>query len=163
MTSYYPFVRSNSRAPSFLATFDGSGYTITILWNVSAQRYYVNCTDTNNVLVFMVPLVETLIGFPIETLYWDIDNEVVIATLVAPQYDFKPGEIVNISIIQAVPTGYNGNGMATFINETTFTYPMKVNPGPMHQAGVVQYLISLTKGYFNSTLVFRNMQFEVTP
>jgi hypothetical protein len=163
MTTYYPLVKSNTKAPSFMPAFDGSNYTVTIQHNISSQRYYVNCKDYNGVLIFMRPLIETPNPVAIESLEWDLENEVVIGTLAAPLYSFLPGEIVNISIIQAVPNTYNGDGMATIIDEMTFTYPMKNNPGPMHQAGVAQFLISLTKGYFNSTLVFRNMQFEVTP
>jgi hypothetical protein len=162
MTTFYPFMPSNVKAPSFMPTFDGQPYTVTILWNVSAQRFYVNCKDYNNQLVFMRPLIESPLGAEIESLIWDLENEVVIATTVAP-HRFAPGEIVNISIIQAIPNTYNGNGMATVVNENTLTYPMKQNPGDIQQAGVIQYLVSLTKGYFNSTLVYRNRQFEVTP
>ena len=162
MTTYYPFVPSNVRAPSFAPTFDGQNYTITILWNVSAQRYYVKCTSFNNNLIFMVPLVDTLIGMEIKSLVWDENNKVVIATLVA-QHNFPVGEIVNVSIIQAVPNTYNGNGMALITGVNTFTYPMAQNPGAMYQAGVAQYLISMAKSYFRSTLIFRNRQFEVSP
>jgi hypothetical protein len=162
MTSYYPFIPSNRKAPSFMAIFDGQSYTISILWNVSSQRYFVNCQSPGGTLVFMVPLVETLIGSRIKSLVWNDVNGVVITTLVAP-HNFPIGEIVNIDIIQAVPSTYNGSGMAMITGDITFTYPMIQNPGQMQQGGVVNFLISMTKGYFNSTLVFRNMQFEVSP
>jgi hypothetical protein len=162
MTSYYPLVLSNSKVPSFMPLFDGNPYTITVLWNVSGQRYYIKCMNTSNTLVFMVPLINSPSGMEIESLVWDENNEVIIATLVAP-HELPIGEVFNVSIIQAVPNGYNGNGMALITSDTTFTYPMKQNPGYVQQAGVAQFLISMTKGYFNSTLVFRNMQFEVTP
>jgi hypothetical protein len=145
-----------------MPTFDGQPYTITVLWNVSAQRYYVKCMNTSNNLVFMVPLVDSPIGKEIKSLMWDEENEVVITTLVAP-HGLPVGEVFNVSIIQAVPSGYNGNGMALITDDTEFTYPMKQNPGNMHQGGAAQFLISMTKSYFNSTLIFRNMQFEVTP
>jgi hypothetical protein len=162
MTAYYPFVPSNVKAPSFTPILDGVNYTITILWNISAQRYYVKCTSANNNLIFMVPLVDTLIGTEIQSLVWDENNKVVIAKLVVP-HNFPVGEIVNVSIIQAIPRTYNGNGMALITGTNTFAYPMDQNPGAMYQAGVVQYLISMTKSYFKSTLVFRNRQFEVSP
>jgi hypothetical protein len=162
MTAYYPFVPSNVRAPSFTPMLDGENYTITILWNVSAQRYYVKCTSFNNNLIFMVPLVDTLIGMEIQSLIWDENNKVVIAKLAAP-HNFPIGEIVNVSIIQTLPTTYNGSGMALIVGHNTFTYPVAQDPGAMYQAGVVQYLISMSKSYFNSTLIFRNRQFEVSP
>jgi hypothetical protein len=162
MTAYYPFVPSNVKAPSFLPTLDGESYTITISWNVSAQRYYVKCTSFNNNLIFMVPLVDTLMGMEIQSLVWDENNKVVIAKLVKP-HNFPIGEIVNINIIQALPTTYNGSGMALITEDNTFTYPMAQNPGAMYEAGVVQYLISMAKSYFKSTLIFRNRQFEVSP
>jgi hypothetical protein len=162
MTTNYPFVPSNVRAPSFTPIFDGENYTITVLWNVAAQRYYVKCTSFNNNLIFMVPLVETLIGAEILSLVWDENNKVVNATLAAP-HNFQFGKIVNVSIIQALPSTYNGSGMALITGVNTFAYPMDLNPGAMYQAGVVQYLISMTKSYFKSTLIFRNRQFEVSP
>jgi hypothetical protein len=162
MTTYYPFIQSASRAFSFMPEFDGSNYNVTVLWNVSSQRYYVKCVSANNVLIFMVPLVNSANGAEIESLVWDENNEVVIATMVAP-HGMLIGEIFNVSIIQAVPTGYNGNGMALITDVNEFTYPMSQDPGYMQQAGIAQFLISMTKSYFNSTLVFRNMQFEVTP
>jgi hypothetical protein len=162
MTSYYPLVLSNTKPPSFMPIFDGYQYTITVLWNISGQRYYIMCQSSNNTLIFMVPLIDSSVGVEIESLVWDEVDEVVIATLAAP-HELPIGEIFNVSIIQAVPNGYNGNGMALITSDTSFTYPMKQDPGPVQQAGVAQFLISMTKSYFNSTLVFRNMQFEVTP
>jgi hypothetical protein len=162
MTSYYPFVPSNIKAPSFTPIFDGNQYTITVVWNVSAQRYFVKCTSFNNNLIFMVPLVESLLSFGIKSLVWDVNNSYVIVTL-DKEHQFLIGEIVLINIVQAVPTTYNGNGMATIISNRKFTYPMTQNPGYMQQGGVVNFLTSMTKSYFNSTLVYRNRQFEVSP
>jgi hypothetical protein len=162
MTTYYPFSPTNRKAPTFIATLDGQYYTISILWNVSAQRYYLNCQSNSGVLIFMVPLVETDIGVHISTLTWDDNNNVVTATL-TKEHSFPVGEIVNVDIVQAVPTTYNGSGMATIISKTAFTYPMKQDPGQMEQGGIVSFLVSMTKSYFNSTLVYRNKQFEVSP
>jgi hypothetical protein len=162
MTTYYQFIPSNTKVPSFTPMFDGNPYTVTVLWNISAQRYYVKCMNTSNNLVFMVPLVESANGREIKLLIWDEENEVVIATLAKP-HGLPIGEVFNISIIQAIPNGYNGNGMALITDFDEFTYPMKRNPGDMEQGGAAQFLISMTKAYFNSTLVFRNNQFEVTP
>jgi hypothetical protein len=158
----FPFVPSNVKAPTFQPALDGLTYTVSILFNVSGQRYYLNCKDITGNLIFMVPLVNTPNPMILESLIWDEVDEVVIATLTEP-HEFDIGEIVNLSIIQAVPSGYNGAGMCMITSHTTFTYPMKQNPGLMEQAGVAQFLISMTKAYFNSTLIFRNMMFEVNP
>jgi hypothetical protein len=145
-----------------MPTFDGKSYTITVLWNASGQRFYIRCFDINNTLIFMVPIINSPEGKEIKSLIWDENNEVVVATMEAP-HNMPIGEVFDVSIIQAVPTGYNGNGMALITDIDEFTFPMKQNPGYVQQAGVAQFLISMTKPYFNSTLVFRDMQFEVTP
>jgi hypothetical protein len=162
MTTFYPFIPSNIRAPSFMATFDGQIYTVTLLWNISGQRYYVNCQSVSGTLVFMVPLVESIPSKKIESLSWDEFNGVVIVTLDEP-HGFPIGEIVNVTIVQAIPNTYNGSGLAMIINDTAFTYPMAQDPGYMQQGGAADFVISMTKAYFNSTLVFRNMQFEISP
>lgn len=48
---------TNTPPFQFAATFDGSPYNITVTWNVSGQRWYVNAYDQSGVLVFSLPLV----------------------------------------------------------------------------------------------------------
>jgi hypothetical protein len=162
MTTFYNFVVSHIRAPSFTPTLDGQQYTITITFNISAQRYYINCLTIDGQLLFSVPLVESTQPIEIETLTWDQTNQRVVAKTVAP-HGFTIGRVMNLSIINAKPGTYNGSGFCSILSETEFVYPMIPNPGQPFFMGAVQYLISMTKGYFQSTLVYRNRRFEVSP
>jgi len=40
---------------------------------------------------------------------------------------------------------------------------MQSDPGTVTSAGEVSFLINMCAGYFNSTMIFRNGQFEVNP
>jgi hypothetical protein len=162
MTSFYRFISSKTQVPSFIPTFDGNQYTVTIVWNVSSQRYYVNCTDLTGNLIFFVPLISSESNLLISSLEWDINNNIIVATTEIP-HNFPIGQIVNVSIIGAVPVTFNGNGNVLITNESQFTYTYPTDPGEYTYGASVGFLISMTKGYFNSTLIYRNGSFEVTP
>lgn len=162
MTTYYDFIPSNKSAPNFMPTFDGVQYTVAVIWNVSARRYYIKCMSLNSVLKFLVPLVES--NSPIEIIgyTWDRLNGRVIVTLVAP-HGMPIGQVINVNIVGTVHTKYNGSGLGSVLSKTEIMYPMQNNPGQVTILGVLDMFISMTKGYFNSTLVYRNNRFEVTP
>jgi hypothetical protein len=162
MTTFFQFTPNNRQAPSFSATFDGSQYIVTVLWNISAQRYYVNCKDTGGNLIFMLPLITNPESIQLASLIWDEQNTRVIATTVAP-HNFPIGEVINANIINCVPIAYNGSGLMSVLSETQIIYPMTQNPGPATTLGAIDYLISMTRGYFASTLIFRDDIFEVNP
>jgi hypothetical protein len=162
MTTYFQFNTSNRQAPSFMPTFDGLTYKITILWNISAQRYYVNCQDLFGNLIFMVPLVGNPDPFEIESLEYDSQNKRVIITTVEP-HNAPVGQVINLNILGCIPTAYNGTGLLFIMNEHQVACPMLQDPGPATSLGVLDYLISMDKSYFLSTLIFRYNNFEVTP
>jgi hypothetical protein len=162
MTSLYNFTPSRTQAPSFTPTLDGLQYTCTITWNISARRYYLNCSSLDGTLIFSVPICESMPAIAISTLVWDEQNLRILGTTV-DEFDFTPGSVIVADIIDCQPTTYNGHGFITVLNNTQFVYPMNSNPGQIMFCGAIEYLISLTKPYFNSTIVYRNGSFEVNP
>ena len=163
MTTYYSFTPSNDRPPYFMPTFDGNSYTIKILWNVSAKRYYIYCTSTiNNNLIFMVPLIESSPSIVIKSLEWDQYNDRIVLETQVP-HGFIVGSVVDLVISGCAPDDYNGTGLCTILSPTQIFYPLSAKPDDPDMYGVVSKIISLTKGYFLSTLVYRNGVFEVNP
>lgn len=164
MTNYYPLLINSNSPPTFMPTLDGNQYNITIIWNVSARRSYVQCKDLNGNLIFFSPLVETQTANQLIALEYDSQNTRVVAT--TTNQIFAPiGTVFNMSIINTIPFGYNGSGMAFLMNANQFSYPLSIGnyPGIVTTLGALDILISLCKGYFNSTLVYRNRTFEVNP
>jgi hypothetical protein len=162
MTTYFQFLPSNRKAQSFMPTFDGTLYNVTVVWNISAQRYYINCKDISGNLIFMVPLIENMNPFPILDMSYDLQNHRVLAEI-GSQYTFKAGRVLYASVINCVPTEYNGTGFIYILSKNQIVYPLPVDPGPNTVLGVVEYYMSITKGYFQSTMIFRNGYFEVNP
>jgi hypothetical protein len=145
-----------------MPTLDGQQYNIQVIWNISAQRFYLNCQSIFGTLIFMVPLVINPDPIEIASLTYDNFNQRVVVKTVAP-HNFPIGEVINASIINCVPTTYNGSGLLFVLSETEIVVPMSQDPGQATILGAVDYLISMTKGYFISTLIFRNGNFEVNP
>lgn len=162
MTTYFQFLPSNRKAQSFAPTFDGNIYNVTVYWNISAQRYYVNCKDLSGNLIFMVPLVGNSNPFQILSMIYDPLNQRVIAE-VDEQYYLRIGRVLQANVINCVPNEYNGSGFLYVLSHNQIYYPLATDPGPATVLGVIDYLISMTKGYFQSTMIFRNGYFEVNP
>jgi hypothetical protein len=162
MTTYYQFVPNFKRAPSFMPTFDGTQYNINILWNISAKRFYVNCRASDGTLVFMIPLITNPDPIELISLTYDEQNSRVVVETVIP-HRLTVGMVINASIAGCIPIEYNGNGFMSVLSDTEIVYSMSQNPGQINVLGTFDYLISMTKGYFISTLIFRNEKFEVNP
>jgi hypothetical protein len=162
MTSYYRFVPSNVKAPAFMPTFDGNQYNVTVIWNVASQRYFIQCMDLTGNLIFFVPLVETEHNYELELMEWDSYNQRIVATT-KHNINIPVGDIVNATITNTVPTNLSSTGFVLILNNNQFTFPYPIDPGQVTVAGSVAFLISMTKGYFASTLVFRFGRFEVSP
>ena len=162
MTTFIPFTPSNRKAPSFMPTLDGITYTVTVFWNVSAQRYYFNCQGSNGNLIFMIPLVENPMNWDIKSLVWDRQNERVILE-VKKQHHIQIGRVVYFRIINNDPNEYNGDGFCTILSDTQITYPMITDPGEAGTLGSIVYIISMTKAYFDSTIAFRDNVFAINP
>jgi len=162
MTTFYQFAPSNVKAPSFRPTFDGQQYIVTIIWNVSSQRYYINCSDLAGNLIFFIPIINSDTNIEIFSFEWDAIETRIIATTKIP-HTFPVGEIVFVSIVGCTPTTFNGTGNVLILNETQFTFTYPQDPGQYAFGGSVGFLINMTEGYFDSSLVYRDGSFEVTP
>lgn len=160
--SYYPLLPSNNIVPSYQMTFDGATYLVTVTWNLFGQRYYINCFDDGGNRVFTVPIVETDTSVMLAGLTWDAATLSVTATASKP-HGFIIGTIVQLTLADCSPEGYNGAYRANIISPNSFRFLLPDNPGSIQVLGTYSYLVSMCKGYFNSTLVYRNRQFEVSP
>lgn len=63
---------------------------------------------------------------PISTITWSLN--VATATTVSP-HGLSIGDTLELTISGATPSGYNGTYLCTVTGNTTFTYPLAVNPG----------------------------------
>lgn len=163
MTTYFSFTPTTTPpAPSFQPVLDGATYTVSVNSNLFGQRYYLLCTDQSGNIVFNVPLITSLPSAPIENLTWDGASQTATVTTVNPHY-FPLGSTLDLTIAGASPTSFNGTFPMLSTGQDTLTFPLASDPGQMTVAGTLSYLISMTKGYFSSTLIFRNSIFEVDP
>lgn len=55
--TYVPFTITPNVPFSFTTSFDGSPYTVTLLWMLYSQRYYVQIMDQNNNVIVLRPLI----------------------------------------------------------------------------------------------------------
>ena len=164
MTTFYPVQQSTIGPPQFTATLDGNPYIVTVVWSLFGQRYYVNCFDLSGNLQFSRPLIESLPGLTISTLAFDELTGLVLGTTDQP-HGYKIGSTTQLTISGASPDIYNGTFLVFAAGPSSFSFPLSVSsdPGAATAAGVLSYIISIAAGYFNSTLVYRQGQFEVSP
>lgn len=161
MTTYFPFQPSTISAPIFMPTFDGVTYQCIVTWSLFGRRYYVNCYDGSGARIFTIPLLQTPTGFNIQSMSWDVETRQVTASCITP-HGLRIGSVVDLTIVNCLPATYNGAYPCAVLNETDFAYPLSTDPGNSIAPGTADYLISMTAGYFNSTMIFRNGQFEVS-
>lgn len=174
MTTIIPFTPSNLVVPSYLMTFDGQPYNLTVTWNVSAQRYYINIYDQNNNWIITTPLISSPPARAVNTVSYDPFLNLVTVVMVDPsQWPVplspegvanRPGTMVDFTLAGFTPNTYNGKYRSLWVNPTTFTFPMLTNPGQVIITGSVHRLINMIESVFTtSTLVYRNGAFEVNP
>lgn len=161
-TTFINFVPTNvAPAPSFQATLDNNIYTVTVLWNFFAQRYYIQITALDGTIVLYTALVGSPIGIDMSALSWS--NGTVTVTTETP-HGLNIGQIVNATIAGAIPDAYNGLFEALVTGPSTLTYPLGADPGAATTPGIVQQNLDLVYALFTDTMVYRgaNAQFEVT-
>jgi hypothetical protein len=174
MTTIIPFLPSNLKVPTFLATFDGDTYTVRVTWNISAYRYYINIYGADGSWIITVPLITTAPGRQINSVVYDPLQLLLTFQLPDPAdwplplspagTNTKPGTIVDYTISGFQPNTYNGSFRCLQINPTTFSTPMANDPGPVVVYGVVDRLLNMISSVFQtSTLVYRNGAFEINP
>lgn len=172
MTTYIPFVPSNTQAPSYNVTLDGNSYFLVVTWNVSAQRYYINIYSTDGTWVCTVPLTETAIGRPIQSMYYDTNQRAIFGsfqveaiTPVVGTAIWRPqGQIVQYTFDGFTPDTLNGEVDCLRTGFGEFMYSLATNPGPISVLGNGSRYMNMAEGYFEtSTLIYRQNQFEVNP
>lgn len=67
MTTIVPLSLNNSTAPpfSYVFTLDGASYLGSVVWNVTAQRYYFQLQDSDANVVWNGPLVGSPLSYDI--------------------------------------------------------------------------------------------------
>ena len=162
MTTYFEFAPTNTAAFQFQPTFDGVVYNVAVPWLLFGRRYYVACYALDGTLQFLLPLIGSPTGFEIQAIEWERGNAIV--TTVEP-HGFKIGSTTEVTISGVAPAAYDGKFKALAVDPVTLSYPLAANPGQATALGSANRDISMTAGYFNSTLVYRaaNKTFEVSP
>lgn len=83
----------------------------------------------------------------------------VVTATTASAHGLPSGQTINLTILGAVPAGYNGTFPCTVTGASTFTYPLTTNPGSettpgSWQPGSVNELISMATTYFAQPVGF---------
>ncbi len=174
MSTIIPFIPSNLVLPTFVATFDGDDYRVTVTWNVAAQRYFINIYGQDGSWIVTVPLIQTPPGRAIESFSYDNLRRVATVSMVDPsQWSVPisaagmmtpPGTIVDYTLENFDPPVLNQGWSALHINDVTFSFPLADDPGQVHILGSVSRLIDMVEGIFlKTTFIYRNGAFEVNP
>ncbi len=185
-TPFTPVVTSGAIPFSFVAQLDGSAYNVIVSYNVWGQRWYISVFSLDGTFIFMLPLIGSPDPQPLVSLSWGPAEAAGSAAgsatgSAAGTIAFGPlntafgsasaplnlpvGAVADFTITGALPVGYNGAHTCAITGEQTFTYPLDADPGIATVVGFLEYDVSMTAGYFGSTLVFRSMRnlFEVSP
>lgn len=146
----------------FTATLDGATHNVIVWWNTWAQRWFVTVTDNGGNLVFTKALVSSQGLQPIATLSWAAGTVTIMS---GTPLQYPVGALVPLTFYNTTPNAYNGPNLCAVVNRTTLSYPMPTNPGIATSLGGYAFDVTMTAGYFNSTLVYRPTtdNFEVSP
>lgn len=172
MTTYFAFAPGPTAPFSFQPVLDGQTYNATIIWNLFSQRWYLNLFNLTGSRIFSLPVLGSSAAKSLANLSWQAGT--VTATTEAP-HSYPIGTIIALTISQAMPSGYNGTFDCFVADPSTFKYTLASDPDPATTgsqgintataAGQFSYDVSLTRGYFDSSLVYRAQSgnFEVNP
>jgi hypothetical protein len=150
MSTAVSFTPSSIQAFSFQATLAGAQYTITILWNVFGQRYYIQVADLSGNLILFRALSSSGPTI-ISQLSWASGVATVTTSL---PHNVPVGWAVNIDIAQS-NSGFDGDYQGLSTGPNTITYPLSVNPNQSAAVtGNLSFLTNLIEGYIDDTLVF---------
>jgi hypothetical protein len=174
MTTVTPFLPSNLFTPKFGATFDGADYNVSITWNISAQRYYVNIYGLDGIWVVTVPLIQTPPARAVASLLYDNLRRVVTVQLSDPStwpvplskagLLTPPGTIVDYTLENFDPAVLNATWRSLHIDPITFSFRLEDDPGGINIIGSVSRYLNMVGGIFQtSTLIYRNGAFEINP
>lgn len=167
MTTYIDFTPTQTGPFQFRATLDGNVYNIITTWNLYGQRWYASCYALDGTRVFTIPLIGSGSPLRLASLSWSDAGVTGLVTATIGAGVFRQlGEVLELTIAGNTPDGYNGQQACAVTGQTSFAYPLAVNPGTAVVLGTYSFDINLAAGYFaTSTLIWReaNGQFEVSP
>lgn len=164
MTTIIPFVPV-PRAPfQFQPVLDGDTYTGLITWNLFGQRWYLNLYTSSGALVVTIPLIGSPNPIAVSSIAWNSLLGIVTLTTASP-HGIPVGKATNLTLSGVTPSSYNGVKALVAQSATTLSYVQTTDPGAVTVTGAIGRDISLTAGYFNSTLVYResSRNLEVSP
>jgi len=167
MGDVFPLPLPKIRAPSVWLVLDGSQHTITVTWNVSAQRRYFNLYDSSAVWIVTKPLIETGPGLEIASIVYEKKLRSMRVTLKKPFW--RPqGQIVDYTLEGVDPAWLNGEHRCEVIAPDQFLFYVTGNPsqtldpGQIALCGAAHRYVDLVKGMMQtSKLIFRDEKFEV--
>jgi hypothetical protein len=162
LTTVIDFAPSNSAPFQFQATLDNSNYTAIVTWNLAGQRYYVNLYSLAGDLIFCLPLISSPSGLQIQIASW-FAGKALITTAVP--HGYKVGSTLFLTLAGFTPDAWNGLKELLVVSPAGLQFLVSSDPGTVSVFGSINFDISMTAGYFTSTLVYReaNAQFEITP
>lgn len=165
MTTVFPAQPAPNSIVQFqptLTDLDGNvaQYTATVTWNVYGVRWYFNLAQLDGTPIVSRPLIETPVARNLQSVTWA--NSVVTATMTAP-HGWAAFLTLPLTIAGCAPDALNGDVMAFVTSPFTVQWPLVADPGQSTAVGTASYDINLAGGYFESTILFRNGQFEVSP
>jgi Domain of unknown function (DUF6983) len=162
MTVYLPFQPSSSIAPSFYVTINGAQYSVTVKWNVSAQRYYFDLYDQSGTWIVTLPLLDSTASRQIAAFAYDPDLRAMQVTI-DPPFWRPAGQMEDITLENVDPPSLNGTVRAQVIDDANRTFPLAQDPGQIVTLGSVNRYMNLIAGYIPGwRMIFRNSAFEVS-
>ena len=158
----YPFIPSASSPPQFTPTFDGEQYSVSVVWGLFGQRYFIKCIDMNGNQVYYQPLLESNPGVPIQGLAWNALEMVVRGTTV-DSHGYAIGATVALEVVGASPVQYSGSWLVLITGPSSFTYlgGFSDDPGPAAVPGTLSYYINMNAAYFSTPMVYVGGNFVV--
>lgn len=160
MTVFLPFQPSAVAAPTFYVTMDGV-YSLTVKWNVSAQRYYYDLYDPAATWLVSQPLIELQPSVKIFSWTYLPDRKAMLFTGEDPKAR-SLGQMIDGTIEGVDPPVLNGPRRYMALSAAERIFPLAQDPGQISQLGSVNHYVNLVGGYVQGwTVVFRNNQFEV--
>lgn len=166
MTTYFAFNPPSDAPFTFQPTLDGQTYTASVFWLFWSQRWYVTLIDQFGNRIFTLPLIYSTPTSQVESIAWSNATTSGQVTVILPTPVTYPiGSLVDVYFYSSAPAAYNGLFRCAVLNPTTLTYPLDQDPGMPTAIGVWSQDVSMTAGYFDSTLIFRPStgNFEVNP
>ena len=168
MTTLVQFRPSLQANFTFSPQLDGQTYNAVVTWNVYAQRYYLSIYTLQGVLALNIPLigspdVQSVAGYTLEgspLLFLAQVNGNVIPGCLVTGVGIPDGTLVRTS---TTPPGTPAIFMQPTVTGTIVGTSGQLltlsNPSESQQSNVTfnfTYSISLTKGYFDTPIVYRS-------